>query len=96
MSVTTLLAVCASSWGVAMALAPALQIRAIVAHRSSHGVSLGYLSVLVVGFVLWLGYGVALASAALIVPNVIALLMGITTIAVVLRYRPSSPVSPSQ
>jgi hypothetical protein len=36
------LAAAAATWGVAMALSPLLQIRAIRAHRSSRGVSVGY------------------------------------------------------
>ena len=70
-----------------MAVSPALQIRTMVAHRSSHGISLGYLSVLLVGFALWLGYGVALANLALILPNTIAFIVGATTIGVALHYR---------
>jgi len=96
---TTLLAVTASVWGVAMALSPVLQIRTMIAQRSSRGISLGYLTVLLVGFGLWLGYGIALGNAAIIVPNAVALLTGGATIAVVLYYRSgrSSPdVSPSQ
>jgi uncharacterized membrane protein len=54
MSTTTALAVSASTWGVAMALSPLLQVRAIVSNRSSCGVSAGYQAVLLVGFALWL------------------------------------------
>lgn len=99
MSTTTVLAVTASVWGVAMALSPLLQIRTMIALRSSRGISLGYLSVLLVGFALWLSYGVALGNAAIIVPNVFAFLSGVATIVVVLHYRSSGsavPVSPSQ
>jgi uncharacterized protein with PQ loop repeat len=87
LSTTTLLAVVASSWGVLMAVSPALQIRNMVAHRSSHGISIGYLAVLLVGFALWLGYGIALANLALILPNTIAFLVGATTIGVAVHYR---------
>lgn len=87
MSTTTLLAVTASSWGIAMALAPVLQIRTMVARRSSHGISIGYLTVLLVGFALWFAYGVALGNAAIIVPNTIAFVVGATTIAVAVRLR---------
>lgn len=83
----TALAFTAATWGVAMAVSPVLQIRKILQHRSSRGVSVGYMSVLFVGFVLWLAYGVALANWALIVPNVIAALVIVATIAVALRYR---------
>lgn len=87
MEATTLIAVAASAWGVAMALAPILQIRTMLANRTSRGVSLAWLVVLQVGFVLWLVYGVVLGNAALIVPNTIALGVCGTTIAVTLRLR---------
>lgn len=83
----TALAFAAATWGVAMAVSPVLQIRKILQHRSSRGVSVGYMSVLFVGFVLWLAYGIALANWALIVPNVIAALVIVATMAVALRYR---------
>jgi MtN3 and saliva related transmembrane protein len=85
--VTTYLAVAAAAWGVAMALSPILQIRAIRAAGSSEAVSVGYQQVLLVGFLLWLAYGIALENFALIVPNTIATLVSATTIVIVLRFR---------
>lgn len=84
---TTVLAFTAATWGVAMAVSPVLQIRKIVKHRSSHGVSLGYMSVLFVGFLLWLAYGIALANWAMIVPNVVAAIVIVATMVVARRYR---------
>ncbi len=81
------LAVIAATWAIAMALGPVLQIRKIVQLRSSHGVSIGYFLVLLVGFLLWLAYGIAAANLALIIPNVVALLVISMTILVALRYR---------
>jgi uncharacterized protein with PQ loop repeat len=85
--VITYLAVAAAAWGVAMALSPILQIRAIRAAGSSEAVSVGYQQVLLVGFVLWLAYGIALENFALIVPNTIAALVSASTIVIVLRFR---------
>lgn len=84
---TGYLAVAAATWGVAMAVSPLLQIRAIRAHQSSRGVSVGYQQVLLVGFVLWLSYGIALHNPAIIVPNIVAAVVSIATIVVSLRYR---------
>ena len=84
---TTYLAVAAASWGVAMALSPLLQIRAIRAAGSSEAVSVGYQQVLLVDFVLWLAYGIAIGNVALIVPNTIAAFVSISTILVALRFR---------
>jgi MtN3 and saliva related transmembrane protein len=85
--VVTALAFAAAGWGIAMAISPVLQIRKIVQHRSSHGISLGYMSVLFVGFLLWLAYGISLGNWALILPNVVAAIVIAATMAVVLRYR---------
>ncbi len=87
-STTSLLAVVAGTWGVAMALSPMLQIRTVIRNRSSADVSLGYLSVLTVGFVLWFAYGVSIGNAALIVTNTVALLVSLATMGVVIRFRP--------
>lgn len=84
---TDVLAVSAAFWGVMMAISPLLQIRRMVERRSSADVSLGYLGVLLVGFVLWVGYGLALQNLALIVPNSVALLVGLATVLVARRYR---------
>ena len=83
----TALAFAAAGWGIAMAVSPVLQIRKIIQHRSSHGISLGYMTVLFVGFLLWLAYGISLGNWALILPNVVAAVVIAATMAVVLRYR---------
>ena len=70
-----------------MAVSPVLQIRKIVQHRSSQGISLGYMTVLFVGFLLWLAYGISLGNWALILPNVVAAVVIAATMVVVIRYR---------
>ena len=80
-------AAAAASWGVAMALAPLLQIREIRRTGSSANVSPGYQQVLFVGFLLWLAYGIAAGNIALIIPNTVATLVCATNIAVTHRYR---------
>jgi uncharacterized protein with PQ loop repeat len=84
---TEILAVAVATWGVAMAVSPLLQIRAIRAHRSSKGVSVAYQQVLLVGFILWFSYGVALHNLAIIVPNTVAAVVSVATILVSLHYR---------
>ena len=61
---STYLAVAAATWGVAMSFAPLLQIRAVRAHGTSQAVSVGYQQILLVGFVLWLAYGIAIEQRA--------------------------------
>jgi len=85
--VVTGLAVSAAAWGVLMGVSPVLQIRRMVRQRSSRDVSIGYFSVLLVGFGLWISYGIASRNLALIVPNTVALLIGVSTIAIALRLR---------
>jgi MtN3 and saliva related transmembrane protein len=87
MTTTEILAATAATWGVAMAVSPLLQIRAIRAHRSSKGVSVGYQQVLLVGFILWFSYGIALHNLAIIIPNTVAAVVSVATILVSLRYR---------
>ena len=81
------LALTAATWAIAMALGPVLQIRKIIEHKSSRGISIGYFLILLVGFVLWLAYGVAASNLALIVPNAVAAVVIFATIVVAVRYR---------
>jgi MtN3 and saliva related transmembrane protein len=85
--VTSVLAVTASSWGVLMGISPLLQIRRMLHERSSREVSLGYYAILLAGFLLWISYGIAAQNLVLIIPNTVALLVGLTLIAVALRLR---------
>jgi len=85
--VVTGLAVAAAAWGVLMGVSPVLQIRRMLRQRSSRDVSVGYFSILLVGFGLWISYGIASGDVALIVPNTVALLIGVGTIAIALRLR---------
>ena len=85
--VVSVLAVAASSWGVLMGISPLLQIRRMLRQRSSREVSLGYYMILLAGFLLWISYGIAAQNLVLIIPNTIALLVGLTLVAVALRLR---------
>jgi MtN3 and saliva related transmembrane protein len=77
----------AATWAIAMALGPVLQIRKIIEQKTSRSVSVGYFLILLVGFALWLAYGIAASSFVLIVPNAIAAVVILATIAVALRFR---------
>ena len=87
MNTTTVLAVAAASCGIAMGLSPLFQLRRVAVRRSSADVSIASHAVLLVGFVLWLSYGVAIGNAPLIVSNIVALTTNVLTIAAVLRFR---------
>jgi MtN3 and saliva related transmembrane protein len=89
----TVLGVLAALFGLVMALAPVLQIRRMWQRRSSDDVSVGFFAVLLPGFALWVAYGTAREDWFLVVPNVIGLLVGCTTIviATLLRRHPGAP-----
>jgi len=83
----TVLAVAASTWAVLMGIAPVLQIRRMLRQRSSRDVSVGYFTILLVGFALWIVYGAAAGIIALVIPNTVALLIGATVVIVALHLR---------
>jgi len=62
-----------------MALSPVMQISRMMRLRSSRDVSIGYLLVIVIGFAFWIAYGIAIRNPALVVPNTLALIVGIGT-----------------
>jgi uncharacterized protein with PQ loop repeat len=84
------LGVAAAAWGVLMAISPLLQIRRMIERRSSADVSIAYLAVLEFGFLLWIGYGIALGNPVIAIPNSVAALVGAATMAVAwaLRHGP--------
>jgi uncharacterized protein with PQ loop repeat len=81
------LSVAASAYGVLMGLSPVLQIRRMLREKSSRDVSIGYFLVLLAGFSLWVAYGSAAGNMVLIVPNGVALLVGIVLVIIALRLR---------
>jgi MtN3 and saliva related transmembrane protein len=89
----TILAGAASSWAVLMGIAPVLQIRRMLREQSSRQVSVGYFTILLIGFLLWIAYGAAAGIPALVVPNAVALLVGATVVIVALRLRRRPPQS---
>ncbi len=92
----TVLATAASSWAVLMGVAPVLQIRRMLREQSSREVSITYFAVLLIGFLLWIAYGVAAGIPALVIPNAVALLIGAAVVIVAhrLRRRPARKPSP--
>ena len=81
------LAAAASSWAVLMGLAPLLQIRRMLREHSSGQISVGYFTILLIGFLLWIAYGASARIMALVIPNTVALLVGAAVIIVALRLR---------
>lgn len=70
-----------------MALAPVLQIRRILIRRSADDISLGYLYILLPGFMLWVAYGWVGREPVIAIPNAIALLVYMVIMVLCLRLR---------
>jgi uncharacterized protein with PQ loop repeat len=83
----TVLTAAASSWAVLMGLAPLLQIRRMLRERSSRELSVGYFTILLIGFLLWISYGAVAGIPALVIPNTVALLTAAAVIVVAVRLR---------
>jgi uncharacterized protein with PQ loop repeat len=87
----TVLGVSAAIWGLVMAVSPMLQIRRMLARRSSADVSIGYYGLLLPGFALWVAYGLSRSDYALVIPNIVAFLIGTTTVVTALTLRRRTP-----
>ncbi len=81
------LALVTTFWGLMMGLAPLLQVRVIVRERSSEGVSVGWVVILLIGFLLWLTYGIVNGDVPLIMSNVVAAVVTTTLLVTIRRYR---------
>lgn len=91
----TVLEAVVSTWAIAMAISPGLQIRQMLRTGESEDVSIGYFAVLVVGFMLWVAYGLSKGDYVVAVPNSVATLFGVATIIVALRLRRREAASPN-
>ncbi|WP_182174435.1 SemiSWEET family sugar transporter [Flaviflexus equikiangi] len=81
------LTVATTVWGLVMALAPILQIRLMIRTKDSSSVSLVWMIILVIGYLLWFSYGIASGSAPLIIANTVSSIVGTVMLIVILRYR---------
>lgn len=89
---TDALGITAATYGVLMAISPILQIRRMLETRSSADVSLGYLWVIEIGFGLWIAYGISLPNLAIVIPNSVALTVGLITILVARHFQIPRPM----
>jgi MtN3 and saliva related transmembrane protein len=86
--VHTFLASATTCWGVLMALAPLLQVRIVIRRRNSEGASATWIVILLVGFILWLCYGITTGDRPLIITNSASCLIALATLGVIVHYRP--------
>ena len=92
MTTTDALGTAALIAGILMALSPTLQVRRMLQTHSSRDYSLGYPTLLCVGFVFWLAYGLALVNWPMILSNIASLAFMLSTIGVALYFRRSEAV----
>jgi MtN3 and saliva related transmembrane protein len=90
---TELLGYAALIAGVLMAMSPALQVRRMLQTRSSRDYSLGTPTLLCIGFLFWLAYGLALVNWPMILSNIASLVFMITTIGVAVYFRRGEPAA---
>jgi uncharacterized protein with PQ loop repeat len=77
----------ASFMGVLMSLAPIFQIRRVLERQHSDDVSIAMPVVIALGAATWIAYGIAADDIYLIVPNVVGVIVNLTSVLVVHRYR---------
>jgi len=82
------LALVTTCWGVVMSLAPVLQIRLIIRKRDSSGISLSWILILLVGFVLWLAYGLSNRDLPIVITNVVNIIVTIALLTITRVYAP--------
>ena len=76
----------ATTYGVLMSLAPLLQAKKMHRRRSSGDVSIPYLAVLVIGFSLYLAYGISISNRLLVVTNTVSIAATVVTLAVAIAW----------
>src|SRR6516165_11945835 len=79
----------ATVYGVLAALKSLLQVRQMLARRSSRDVSAGFLASYAGGYAIWLAYGLSTGSVPLIVVDAVGLLCAGLTLAIALSLRGS-------
>ncbi|MGO1622322.1 SemiSWEET family sugar transporter [Flaviflexus sp.] len=84
---STFLTVATTVWGLVMALAPVLQIRLILQTRDSSQVSLSWMFILLIGYILWFAYGIVFDTTPLIIANSVSAIVGLTLVVLVFKYR---------
>lgn len=95
MTLVSLVGPVAAASGVFMAVSPLLQARRIRALGDSSEVSAGVFQMMRVNASIWLTYGVASASAVIVLPNVVALATTTFTLLTIKRFRRAAHSPPA-
>lgn len=83
----SVLAICATAYGLVGATSSLLQVRRMVAVGGASELSLGFIATLTGGYSVWLVYGFAAGDLPLIIVDGVGLLCGALTLSVAVRLR---------
>jgi MtN3 and saliva related transmembrane protein len=73
--------------GVCTSLSLIPQVVKIVREKKANDISLTYLIVLLVGFTLWITYGIGKKDLPVIVTNVVSLIVNVVTLILGMKYK---------
>lgn len=82
----------AGTMGLAMALAPLLQLRRMLLLGSAREISRGFLSVIAVGAGCYAAYGLALGSPYLVIPNTVGVITNVAVVLTATRLRHANTI----
>lgn len=74
-----------------MAASPLLQVRVIVRERDASGMSGAWIAIMLVGYTLWLSYGVVHDNTPLLLANLVALTVTVVLSVATWIHRSGSP-----
>ena len=87
MNIITIIGICAS---VLTALALLPQLIKLIKEKDSENISVGMLSILLIGLILWIIYGILNMDLIIAVSNSTSLLINLTTLFFTLKYKEES------
>ena len=90
--ITDLLPILATLAGIAMSASYAWQVYRIVQGRRSGDISLSLYTVLTLGMIVWLAYGISLDNNPMIITFVLGLIGTLSVVIVTLKYRKNKEV----
>ena len=82
-----LLALIATAYGLLGAASSLLEAARLVRTDSADEISLGFLGMLLGGYLVWLGYGISAGDDPLIITDAVGLVAGTITLSIAVRLR---------
>jgi solute carrier family 50 protein (sugar transporter) len=77
----------ASITAILMFISPIDQIRDIIKYKTSHEVSPILYGMMIINCIFWVSYGFGINNMFITVPNAIGVILGISTLIVIYKYR---------